>query len=68
MRSNKYHNKIELDLALHFETEKAVRVSADGNHAAAQWVPKCFLDIRERRGGTITVLIPERLAYEKGLI
>jgi len=68
MRTNKYHNRIELSLALHFETEKAVFVSVGGNKEAAVWVPKYFLEIKEHEGRMIIVMIPERMAYEKGLI
>jgi len=68
MRTNKYHNKIELSLSLHFETEKAVLVSLDGNKEASVWVPKVFVEIKERKGTVIEVMIPERMAYEKGLI
>ena len=68
MRTNKYHNKIELSLVLHRQTEKAMLVSVDGNAKAAVWVPKVFLDITEEKNTILTVMMPERMAYEKGLI
>ena len=61
---------IDLELHVHHRTGKAVRVSADGNSAAAVWLPLSAIEISMRRGSSThaDVTLPEQLAYEKGLI
>lgn len=72
----------DYDLALHYDTGKAVLVSDTGDEAKAVWLPKQHVEI-ERTGKTVTgtkrngqktswplvtVTIPEWLAKEKGLV
>lgn len=65
---------VDLTVELHYETspgeenEGAILVSDDGNKAKAVWLPKSLVEIDERRGRTIEIQVPERIAAEKGLI
>ena len=75
-------NLHDLDLVLHYETDKAVLVSADGSEARAAWLPKSRIELYRgrlnaegiKRSGqlvrlpVVTVTVPEGLAKEKGLI
>lgn len=73
---------IDLALALHHETERAVRISNDGEDTGAVWLPKSLCEI-ERQGKTlrghdrngqavtlplVTMTLEESLARDKGLI
>lgn len=73
---------IDLSLALHHQTEKAVLVSIDGDERKAQWIPKSRCEVEQHssfiRGRckdgspigcrSVTVTLSERLAKEKGLV
>lgn len=73
---------VDLTVALHHETVKAVLVSADGTEARAAWLPKSVVEIerhhsqitgRRKNGQTvalaaITITLPERRAKEAGLL
>lgn len=59
--------QIELSLKLHFETDRAIHASDDGNRSNAVWLPRSQIEIEER-GDIILVTMPEWLAKEKGLI
>lgn len=41
-------NLVDLTLALHHETDKAIRVSRDGDDGKALWLPKSKLEAFER--------------------
>ena len=61
---------VDIEVALHHETEKAYLVSTDGERASAVWIPKSMCDlIRTERdkGENWTITLTERLATEKGL-
>ena len=72
---------VDLMLAQHHRTDRAVLVSELGEEAKAVWLPLSVVEIEESRktaAGTlkcgqrvtlplITVTLPERLAIEKGL-
>lgn len=72
----------DFDLALHYDTGKAVLVSETGEEAKAIWLPKSHVEIvrtdktvtGSRKNGRamnwplVTVTVPEWLAKEKGLI
>lgn len=60
---------VDLTLYVHAETERAVRVSDDGDLAKSVWLPKsqCEVDYTKQRGVAV-VTMPERLATEKGLV
>lgn len=61
---------VDLELHVHHQTDKAVLVSADGNRAAAVWLPLSAIEISMRHASSnfADVTMTERLAYEKGLI
>lgn len=72
----------DFDMALHYDTGKAVLVSETGEEAKAIWLPKAQIEIVRtdktvtgtRKNGQamnwplVTVTVPEWLAKEKGLI
>ncbi|MER8506667.1 hypothetical protein [Mesorhizobium sp. M0159] len=59
---------IDLTLALHATTSKAVRVSETGDDAKAVWVPVSEIEMVKKAGGLVVVTMPEWLALSKGLI
>ena len=73
---------VDLMLALHHKTDKAILVSETGEEAKAVWLPLSAIEIEETKrtatgtakGGQpvrlplITVTLPERLAIEKRLV
>lgn len=73
---------IDLPLALHHATDKAVLISIDGDEHKAVWIPKSRCEVEERnsfiRGRrkngspvgckSVTLTLSERLAKEKGLV
>ena len=62
----------EVYVHLHYETEKAILVSADGDEAKAMWLPKSqitFEPINKTKSETeIIVELPDWLAEKKGLV
>jgi hypothetical protein len=70
---------VDLELAVHHETEKAVLVSETGDRAKAVWLPLqaceveykpitgCMVGGRKRPFRLATVTMRESLAVEKGL-
>ena len=59
---------LDLEVILHARTEKAVKVSTDGNSAKAVWVPRAHIEIEHKYTNVYELTLPEWLAYEKGLI
>lgn len=59
---------IDITLAVHHQTEKAVLVSDDGDRQKAVWLPLSSIEIAPIKGGAAEVTMPEWLALEKGLI
>lgn len=63
---------IDVSLALHHETPKALLVSDDGDREHAIWLPKFLIEFehwsRNTGGRLVKVTLPEWLAKEKGLI
>lgn len=61
---------IDLTVALHAETAKAVLVSEDGKKERAVWIPKsqCEVEPHERHQAIVTLTMPEWMAKDKGLI
>ncbi|MER8503824.1 hypothetical protein [Mesorhizobium sp. M1142] len=59
---------IDLTLALHAITGKAVRVSETGDDAKAVWVPVSEIEMVKKPGGLVVVTMPEWLALSKGFI
>lgn len=80
-RSTYASDLVDLTVALHHATDKAVLVSETGEESKAKWLPKSKVEIEEtgkrlqgvnRRGQiqdfpVVTVTLPEWLALDKGL-
>lgn len=60
---------VDLDMEIHAETEKAFKLSDDGERSSAKWVAKSQIEV-ERKAGTRTakVTMPEWLAVENGWV
>ncbi len=59
---------IDIEVAIHHQTEKAVLVSLDGEKDNAVWLPLSQIEIDKKQRSIAIVTMPERLATEKGLI
>jgi hypothetical protein len=73
---------IDITIAVHHRTDRAVLVSIDGDEARAQWLPLSLIEFEvtgkftqgRRKSGqavelaTAIVTLPQRLAKEKGLV
>ena len=70
---------IDIQVALHHETEKAILVSETGQDARAKWIPKSKVEIERTvsfvqwQGGAkkyplIKLTLPEWLAHNEGLL
>jgi len=59
---------VDLQLARHAMTERAIRVSETGDAGRAVWLPLSECEVVKRPGGTVMVTMPEWLALQKGLI
>jgi hypothetical protein len=76
------HDKVELEMVLHYDTGKAVQVSDTGEEARAVWLRKSQIQMNAsgkkvpsvKKDGqrvvlpVVTINIPEWLAKNKGLI
>ena len=61
-------NVIDMDLHIHARTEKAIKVSDDGDRDNAVWLPLSEIEIHRTVGTIIEITLPEWLALDKGLI
>ena len=67
-------NVTDIDVQIHHEVEKAVKVSVDGIEAHAQWLPKSRIEIDfdgatlSQKKGLARITLPIQMAKEKGLI
>lgn len=59
---------VDLTLHIHVETDKAIKVSDDGDKLKAVWLPKSQIEFDKVTAQIYTVTMPEWLAMEKGLI
>lgn len=59
---------IEIKFKLFMETEKAWKVSDDGNEHRAVWLPKSQCTVTKEEGDYITLEVPEWLAQKNNLI
>lgn len=60
---------VEIELKIHWETEKAYLLSDDGDKDTAEWVPKSKIEkVEEGEKGYALVTLPAWLASEKGWI
>lgn len=60
-------NIIDVEVALHHRTEKAVLVSVGGDKNSAVWLPMSQVEVDDSTSPVI-VTLPEWLALDKGLI
>ena len=58
---------VDLDMKMHYQTDKAVHVSLDGNEAKAVWLPRSQIELEAKPKGIVRVTLPEWLAIKKGL-
>ena len=61
-------NLEDIEVHMHAQTEKAVRVSVDGNDEHAAWVPKSLCEIEHKRGRIWVLTAEQNLLEEKGLV
>ena len=59
---------VDLTMQLHAETEKAIRVSDDGEDENALWLAKSLVEIERKPKSIVIVTMPEWLAIEKRLV
>lgn len=60
---------VDLEVHLHHQTDKAWKVSLDGDDKNAKWVPKSQCQMEDSDdGGSKKLSLPEWLAQDKGLI
>lgn len=59
---------VEIEMQQHAVTDRAIRVSKDGDDRAAVWLPLAHIEVEPRRRGVVLVTLPSWLAYEKELI
>lgn len=64
---------VDVDVHLHFVTQKAYLVSLDNKDDSGIWVPRSHCDIRKTYPNKLfnnlhTLTLPEWLALDKGLI
>lgn len=59
---------IDVTVQLHFMTDRAIRVSDDGDSEKAVWIPLSQCEVLKRPNGIAIVTLPEWMALEKGLI
>lgn len=81
-RVNGASDLVDLSVALHAETDRAVLVSPNGDESRAAWLPKSWLEIERRQSRfagrrkngrsaelpCIVITLPEWRAREKSLI
>ena len=68
MRSVVDHEIVDLQLQKHGITNRNILVSDDGDIEKAVWLPLARIEVIPGTGDIVTVTMPERLAYDKGLI
>lgn len=62
---------VDLEVALHHQTDKAYLVSTTGDRKDAVWLPKSACELEDqgsRNPGIYTLTLPQSLATEKGLV
>lgn len=66
--SNFDSNLVDISVTLHAETDKAWRVSDDGENDNAVWIPKSQAELEHKKGVLYELTLPEWLAIDKGLV
>lgn len=59
---------VDVTVALHAITERAIKVSPLGEKKDAVWIPISQVEVVQRPGGSAEITMPEWLAIEKGLV
>lgn len=59
---------VDLDVIIHHETKLAIFVSDNGDVEKAVWLPKAAIEIERKKGDNAMIILPERMAIDKGLI
>ncbi|WP_299480996.1 hypothetical protein [uncultured Paracoccus sp.] len=59
---------VDVTVALHAITERAIKVSPLGESKDAVWIPISQVEVVKRPGGNAEITMPEWLAIEKGLV
>lgn len=60
---------VEVEVKIHFETEKALLVSGDGEKDHAVWIAKSLIEVIDEGEKAYAILtIPQYLAEEKELV
>jgi hypothetical protein len=59
---------IDLTLQIHVMSDRAIRVSDDGDDKKAVWLPLSQCEVLPGPGSIAVVTLPEWLATEKGLV
>lgn len=60
--------EIDVEVFMHHRTDKALKVSLDGEAKNAVWVPAALCSFEEKSEGVGFLTLSERTAIEKGLI
>ena len=58
---------IDIEVCIHYETDKAILVSIDGEKENSKWLPKSQIEIH-KEGNKTEITLPEWLAKDRGLI
>ncbi|MCF3935046.1 hypothetical protein L1787_16705 [Acuticoccus sp. M5D2P5] len=58
---------LDIEVQVHATSERAVKVSSDGDAARAVWLPLSQIEIATKGDGLAEVSLPEWLAIEKEL-
>jgi len=59
---------IDVTVQLHMMTDRAIRVSDDGDDEKAVWIPLSQCEVLKRPNGIAIVTMPEWMAVERGLV
>lgn len=62
------HDTVDIEMQQHAITDRAIRVSKDGDDDAAVWLPLAHIDVEPKKRGVVLVTLPSWLALEKELI
>lgn len=59
---------IDVEVTVHWETEKAYLISSSGLNCEAEWVPKSRVEMEHKGGNLYEVTLPEGLAVALGIV
>lgn len=68
MARGKNPKVVDLEMIRHAMTEKAIRVSLDGDDKSAVWLPLFRVEIQELGGRKVLMQVEYDLAFKEGLI